>query len=176
MRSRAIHTSLDMMRSWKLRMEDSSFCLAPDFGAKRFIKSRDLIYNALGEHSMKDKTVLQTADKRDKHQTDEEASFTCNECGTKFEKPLFTNISSEGLVQTYYACPHCLSKLPEEEEKETRGNEAAAPPEEPEKTQPKPQNEKCQHFLGYLKKRPKETAIPEACWTCQRIIECMANK
>jgi hypothetical protein len=26
-----------------------------------------------------------------------------------------------------------------------------------------------------LKKRPKETAIPEACLTCGKLIECMAK-
>jgi DNA-directed RNA polymerase subunit RPC12/RpoP len=124
---------------------------------------------------MKDKTCLQTTDKPEKPQTSEETSSTCNECGEKFDKPLLTSISTQGIVQTYYACPRCLSKIPEDNEKEKQENEASAQPEGPEKGRPKPQNEKCPHFLGYLKKRPKETSIPEACLTCERIIECMAN-
>jgi hypothetical protein len=124
---------------------------------------------------MKDKTSSQTAATLDELQTEEVACFTCNECGKKFEKPLFTNVSSKGLVQTYYACPRCLTKIPEDEEKEKEENEALASQKLPEKGQPKLENEKCQHFMGYLKKRPKETAIPEACLTCERIIECMAT-
>lgn len=115
---------------------------------------------------MEKRTSLQTADRRDNPQTRERTSFTCNECGKKFEEPTFTSISSQGIVQTYYACPRCLSKINEDEEIETEKNEALAAPEEP---------EKCQHFLGYLKERPKETAIPEDCLICERMIECMAT-
>ena len=124
---------------------------------------------------MKDKTALQTTDKLEKTQANEETCSTCNECGEKFDKPLLTSISAQGLVQTYYACPRCLSKIPENNEKEKEENETLAPPERPEKGHPTPQNEKCPHFLGYLKKRSKETAIPESCLTCERIIECMAS-
>jgi hypothetical protein len=87
---------------------------------------------------------------------------------------LFTSVSHEGSVQTYYACPRCLSRIPEIEEKATDNIETPASPEQTENVQPEPRNEKCQHFLGYLKKRPKETAIPEDCLICERIIECMA--
>lgn len=124
---------------------------------------------------MKDKASLATADRHPKPQTGEEACLTCNECGAKFEKPLFTSVSLQDIIQTYYACPRCLSEILEGKEKETESDHVAVPPEQAEKAQPKPQDEKCQHFLGYLKKRPKETAIPEACLTCERIIECMAT-
>lgn len=33
---------------------------------------------------------------------------------------------------------------------------------------------KCGHFLGYLKKRPKNTPIPDECLTCSKMIECLA--
>jgi hypothetical protein len=32
---------------------------------------------------------------------------------------------------------------------------------------------KCQHFLGYLKRRPKDTPIPDECLTCGRMVECL---
>jgi DNA-directed RNA polymerase subunit RPC12/RpoP len=124
---------------------------------------------------MKDKTSLQALDKDDSCQTDGQAGFRCDKCGEQFQKPLFTSISSEGLVRTYYACPRCLSKVTEVEEKGTDENEAQVQLEQAEGAQPKPETEKCPHFLGYLKKRPKETAIPEGCLTCERIIECMAH-
>ena len=31
----------------------------------------------------------------------------------------------------------------------------------------------CAHHLGYLKRRPKNTPIPEECLTCSKMIECM---
>ena len=124
---------------------------------------------------MKDRLSLQSSDKDDAGQTEGQAVFRCDKCGQQFQTPLFTSISSEGLVQTYYACPRCLSKIAEIEETGTNKEEASAMPEETEEVQPKPQGEKCPHFLGYLKKRPRETAIPEGCFTCEKIIECMAN-
>jgi len=33
---------------------------------------------------------------------------------------------------------------------------------------------KCEHFLGYLKKRPKNTPIPDECLTYSKMIECLA--
>ena len=124
---------------------------------------------------MKEKTDLQAQEKDDANQIDEQGCFKCDKCGEQFQKPLFTSISSEGLVQTYYACPRCLSKVPEAEEKEIDKHEAVIQAIQAEETQPKPQTEKCAHFLGYLKKKPKETSIPESCLTCEKIFECMAK-
>ena len=30
----------------------------------------------------------------------------------------------------------------------------------------------CPHYLGYLKKRPKNSPIPENCFTCMKMIDC----
>jgi hypothetical protein len=122
---------------------------------------------------MKDKKNPLTTDEHQEPQT-EERTFTCSECGESFTKPLLANVSSQGLVQTYYACPRCLAEVRESGQTETSGAEPLAAGEELREEQVKPENEDCQHFLGYLRKRPKETAIPEACLTCRRIIECMA--
>jgi len=32
---------------------------------------------------------------------------------------------------------------------------------------------KCRHFLGYLKKRPKDMQIPDECLTCDKMIQCL---
>jgi len=125
---------------------------------------------------MRDKRSLPATEAHQEPRTEERA-FTCSECGESFEKPLLANVSSQGLAQTYYACPRCLAEIREnaQTETETGGNELSAPREELGKEQPKPQNESCQHSLGYLRKRPKGTAIPETCLTCEKIIECMAT-
>jgi hypothetical protein len=35
---------------------------------------------------------------------------------------------------------------------------------------------KCPHYLGYLYKSRKNTSIPEECFFCSRVIECLAPK
>jgi hypothetical protein len=34
----------------------------------------------------------------------------------------------------------------------------------------------CPHQFGYLKGLPKNRPIPEECFGCQRIVECLVNK
>jgi hypothetical protein len=31
----------------------------------------------------------------------------------------------------------------------------------------------CEHFLGYLKKRPKGSPVPDECLTCASVMKCM---
>jgi hypothetical protein len=99
-------------------------------------------------------------------------------CGEEFEQPLFAEIASGYNKEEYYACPRCLSKV-----RETRQREKAEV-EEPEMEQAaETQSELkvsrvedtsgCAHYLGYLKKRPKNSSIPEDCLTCTKMIECM---
>ncbi len=33
---------------------------------------------------------------------------------------------------------------------------------------------KCLHHFGYLSKLPKNTPIPEECFFCSRVVECIA--
>ncbi len=99
----------------------------------------------------------------------------CQECGKEFETPLLAKISSRGFVQqTYYACPRCLTRVPESRKQRTERSEAATPMKEVNRTQAKVEESGgCQHFFGYLKQRPKDTSIPEDCLTCDKMIECM---
>jgi hypothetical protein len=54
-------------------------------------------------------------------------------------------------------------------------DENAGSLEEPKRLEAKPEeNVSCQHFLGYLKRRPKDTPVPEDCLMCEKMIECMA--
>jgi hypothetical protein len=34
---------------------------------------------------------------------------------------------------------------------------------------------KCTHFLGYLKKRPRDMPFPDECLTCNKMIECLTH-
>jgi hypothetical protein len=102
-------------------------------------------------------------------------SSKCDTCGEEFETPLFAVISSGYLKEEYLACPRCLAKVrtvdrqkhvePEEAEEEEA--------EEPEVMEVK-EKVVCAHHLGYLKRRPKNSPIPEECLTCTKMIDCMS--
>ena len=103
----------------------------------------------------------------------------CDACGEAFEQPLLAMVFSDTLVEEYYACPKCLSKVAslahqkdfevDEAEQEAvdeplMANVAAEAVEGP---------SDCMHELGYLKRRAKSEPIPEECLTCSKMIDCM---
>jgi hypothetical protein len=108
---------------------------------------------------------------------DDEEEFTCGACGQEFEKPLVATNSSGGRVQTYHACPRCLTEVAERvKQKEEKGGAASFSLRDSGKPSVKlDQNVNCPHSLGFLKRRPKDAAIPEECLTCERMIECMVR-
>ena len=105
-------------------------------------------------------------------------SSRCNTCGEEIKTPLFTVVSCGYLLEEYYACPRCLSKVGDVERNKTVEVDEAE--EEEEKVQEREVEDKmeetvaCAHHLGYLKRRPKNTSIPEECLTCAKMIDCMA--
>lgn len=105
-------------------------------------------------------------------------SSRCNTCSEEYEVPLFAVVSSGHLLEKYYACPKCLSKMGTVEHNKTAEVDEAE--EEDEKTLETKVEDKmeeavaCAHQLGYLKRRPKNTPIPEECLTCTKMIDCMS--
>lgn len=103
---------------------------------------------------------------------EERGNLVCVECGENFLRPVLASIFLGDSLTTYYACPRCLAKVeegdpPKREEKEgVTGEGKNAECNVPEITE-------CEHFLGYLKKRPKNTPIPDGCLTCDKMIECL---
>jgi len=111
----------------------------------------------------------------------QEETTVCAQCGEEYAQPLLTELHSESVIEEYYACPRCLTKVGEvehervaeaketEEEEETPIEEAATVEvvtvEDPQK--------QCAYYLGYLKKREKGSPIPEGCFTCPKMIECI---
>ena len=108
---------------------------------------------------------------------DEHEVYTCSECHDEFSKPLLATVSSRGNVETYYACPRCLSKVSDVKRREAEEDkrEASFSVEALKKAGAVKHEAdvKCQHFVGYLKKREKGVAIPDECLTCDKMIECM---
>jgi DNA-directed RNA polymerase subunit RPC12/RpoP len=102
------------------------------------------------------------------------AGSVCSACGEEFDAPLLAMVFSDSLVEEYYACPKCLSKVRsverqvEVDKAEEEANSLGMSIEEPAGAAVG-----CGHYLGFLKSRPKNTPIPEECLTCSKMIECM---
>jgi DNA-directed RNA polymerase subunit RPC12/RpoP len=110
----------------------------------------------------------------DRHSHESGADFKCGECGEEFEKPLVAKLSSLGNVRTYYACPRCLTQVQEVKTRREERSEESSLEKEPKRIEVKSEEKaNCQHFLGYLKRRPKNTSVPEDCLTCEKMVECM---
>ncbi len=104
------------------------------------------------------------------------ACSKCEACGEEFEKPVLATVSSGYVVKEYYACPRCLSKVGEVESRESKEEkkDQSLGKEVKIELDASEEGETCSHELGYLKKRPKNTPIPEECLTCNKMIECLA--
>lgn len=114
----------------------------------------------------------------DNHFAVEHDDFRCDECHNEFHKPLLATVSSHGNVQTYYACPRCLSKVDEVEHGRNAESREVSLSLESLKKVGAAKHEadvKCQHFVGFLKKRVKDAPIPDECLTCEKMIECMVR-
>ena len=103
---------------------------------------------------------------------EKQGDLVCAECGENFLKPILASVSSGDVLKTYYACPRCLAKVKEIGPSKHEEKEKDAP-ETKSIERPAPKSAECKHFLGYLKKRPKNTPISDECLTCDRMIECL---
>ena len=118
-----------------------------------------------------------------------------NGCGRAFDNPVrLTDFSRKPHLETYYACPHCFSKVNEAFESEyhdvedevkhlqERDNGTFVAEEDTRNLKSGRQKElttvttdvNCPHRMGYLKTRPKDEAVPDGCLTCPNILQCMA--
>lgn len=92
-------------------------------------------------------------------------------CGKGFAKPLLLTDPSEILRRTYYACPHCKSKLDITVEdfhvvrlEKCEGGANASIPIN------------CSHGFGYLKNLQENAPIPDECMVCPKIMQCSIRK
>jgi DNA-directed RNA polymerase subunit RPC12/RpoP len=104
--------------------------------------------------------------------------ISCEACGREFETPIhLTNLSSPS-QQSYNACPFCFTRLEKDEVLEESNNPKVSTSKNTSVVSKKDEKEPnqatgCPHYLGYLKKRPKNTPIPETCLTCEKMIKCV---
>ena len=110
-------------------------------------------------------------------------------CGKSFAAPVrLTDLSHKPHSETYYACPHCFSKMEtadrdeptesklmksEDYETATKSSDKGTKTKAPKKTGDVAPVASCPYHVGYLKTRSKSEAVPDGCLTCSKILECM---
>jgi hypothetical protein len=101
-------------------------------------------------------------------------------CNKIFKEPveLTVRMGRDGSLESYYACPHCLSRIsiPDNLEKNLSETPLSALKQASNETSSDVGKEKpagCAHFLGYLKTRSKGSPIPDECLTCNALMKCI---
>ncbi len=94
-------------------------------------------------------------------------------CGKILSEPIKLTVRAEGSLETYYACPHCFSRMSFSDNLEKGLGEAPLGALRDASKSIKNDAVYCAHSLGYLKTRPKDSPIPDECLTCSRILKCM---
>ena len=92
-------------------------------------------------------------------------------CGKGFIKPLLLTDSSRILRETYYACPHCQSKLDI-----TVGGLHVIRVEKCEGGERTLTPVSCPYNFGYLKTLNENAPIPDECLICPKIMQCSIRK
>jgi DNA-directed RNA polymerase subunit RPC12/RpoP len=108
-----------------------------------------------------------------------------DECGRAFDHPVQLTVLSSDPVETYPACPYCMSRIETREEEQELTKEApialkikTALQKERERGNEEPEEPsapRCVNGFGYLKKRPKGASIPDECLVCQKMIQCLSS-
>lgn len=114
-----------------------------------------------------------------------EVGCSCESCGREYASPVELADFCKKPMQTYRACPFCFTKVEEPDEPKLPRKTSVLKLKEPlpiedsrdissdTQADESPQDVECAHHFGYLKKRPKNTAIPDDCLTCPQMIKCI---
>lgn len=97
-------------------------------------------------------------------------------CGKGFKQPVL--LTNEAVLhETYYACPHCHSKLDIVlQDASNFGNvKAVASVDVKAYASREERPENCPHHIGYLKTLPENISLPEGCLTCPKAMVCIAK-
>lgn len=95
-------------------------------------------------------------------------------CGKNFSEPIELTVRAKDSLETYYACPHCLSRVSVSDKSEKSLSEAPVVASRDTSKDIKENDvADCPYSLGYLKTRPRDSSIPDECLTCASIMKCM---
>jgi len=102
---------------------------------------------------------------------DEKLQCPYDGCGKKFGKPIVLTDTTTVPRSSYYACPHCMSKLDIAMDgmkiKEIKAADYPKVFDSP---------AKCAHFAGHLHAFPADAPLPDECLVCPKVLQCNLRK
>jgi DNA-directed RNA polymerase subunit RPC12/RpoP len=98
-------------------------------------------------------------------------------CGRGFKQPILLASTGELSRESYYACPHCHSKvdLVLKDRKDLSSAEAVAVTDPDDHVVLGRRPEGCMHYIGYLETLPENASLPDKCLTCPRVMSCIVH-
>jgi DNA-directed RNA polymerase subunit RPC12/RpoP len=98
-------------------------------------------------------------------------------CGKEFKQPVLLSSEADMTRETYYACPHCRSKLDLvlTDAKNFNTVEAIATSDTKTHVCKEEKPESCMYFIGYLRTLPEDASLPERCLTCPKVVLCFVR-
>nr|MDO8133963.1 hypothetical protein [Candidatus Njordarchaeum guaymaensis] len=94
-------------------------------------------------------------------------------CNKTFEKPIVLTDTTKLIRETYYACPHCRSKI--EIVVEDPNNPKLVQVEDVFNISQKAPAQ-CKHGLGFLGDFPDNADIPDECAICPKVMQCFIKR
>ena len=89
-------------------------------------------------------------------------------CKKEVERFILLTDFSKTPRETYYACPHCLTKI-DIVAKDSNLNSVSA---ETSHTPVGKTTMECTYYLGHLKTLPRKGTIPDECLVCPKLLKC----
>jgi DNA-directed RNA polymerase subunit RPC12/RpoP len=98
-------------------------------------------------------------------------------CGKGFKQPILLARKGELFIESYYACPHCHSKvdLVLKDRRDLRSVQVVAAADLETHVALGKRPEGCAHYIGYLQKLSENTTLPDECLTCPRAMLCIVR-
>lgn len=98
-------------------------------------------------------------------------------CGKDFKQPVLLINETDSQHETYYACPHCHSKvdLVLQDAKDIGTAKAVASVDVKAFISKEERPENCPHYIGYLKTLPENASLPERCLACPKVMLCFVR-
>ena len=98
-------------------------------------------------------------------------------CGKEFKQLVMLTNETENQHETYYACPHCHSRvdliLQDMKDFTTVRAVVSVDAKAYKRKEERPEN--CPHYVGYLKALPENMPLPDDCLICPKAMICFAN-
>ena len=101
------------------------------------------------------------------HNGDDKLKCPYKGCEKGFDKPTVLTDGSTVPRSSYYACPHCSSKLDITMDgmkiKDIKATDYPTVLDSP---------AKCAHFFGFLNAFPEGAPLPDECLICPKVLQC----